>query len=40
MWNRKKLYKWTYLQNRNTDLDNRLKVMRGKGERNRMGVWD
>ena len=31
MWNLKKWYKWTYLQNRNTNLDNRLKVMKGRG---------
>ena len=34
MWNlKKKWYKWAYLQNRNgdTDVENRLKVMKGKG---------
>ena len=40
MWDLKKWYKWTYLQDRNTNLDNRLKVMKGKGERNRLEVWD
>ena len=31
MWNLKKGYKWTYLQNRNrvTDVENKLKVTRG-----------
>ena len=30
---KKKWYKWAYLQNRNgdTDVENRLKVMKGKG---------
>ena len=33
MWNRKKWYKLTYLQNKNklTDLENKLMVTRGKG---------
>ena len=32
MWNLKKWYKWTYLQNRNraTDVENKLLVTRGK----------
>ena len=32
MWNLKKWYKWTYLQNRNrvTDVENTLMVTRGK----------
>ena len=36
MWNLKKGYKWTYLQNRNrvTDVENTLTVIRGFG-----GVW-
>ena len=31
MWNLKKWYKWTYLQNRNrlTDVENKLMVIRG-----------
>ena len=34
MWNLKKWYKWTYLQNRNrvTDVKNKLTVNRGEGE--------
>ena len=33
MWNLKKWYKWTYLQNRNrlTDVENKLKVTKGEG---------
>ena len=33
MWDIKKGYKWTYLQNRNrvTDVENKLMVTRGKG---------
>ena len=32
MWNLKKWYKWTYLQNRNrvTDVENKLIVTRGR----------
>ena len=32
MWNIKKWYKWTYLQNRNrpTDIENKLKVTKGE----------
>ena len=32
MWNLKKCYKWTYLQNRNrlTDLENKLMVIKGE----------
>ena len=39
---KKKLYKWTYLQNRNrlTDLKNELLVTEGTGGRKRQGVWD
>ena len=34
MWNLKKWYKWTYLQNRDrvTDVENKLMVTGGKGE--------
>ena len=32
MWNLKKLYKWTYVQNRNrpTDIENKLMVTKGE----------
>ena len=38
MWNLKKWFKWTYLQNRNrpTDIENKLMVIKGE----RRGVWD
>ena len=39
----KKLYKWTYLQNRNrpTDTENKLMVTKGEsGRRDKLGVWD
>ena len=41
MWNLKKWYKWTYLQNRNrvTDVENKLTVT--KGERGGEGInWE
>ena len=33
MWNLKKWYKWTYLQNRNrlTDVENKLMIIKGEG---------
>ena len=39
MWNLKKWYKWTYLQNRNrlTDIENKLTVTKG---RDKLGVCD
>ena len=42
MWNLKKWYKWTYLQNRNRviDVENKLMVTRGEGERDKLGDWD
>ena len=43
MWNLKKWYKWTYLQNRNrlTDMENKLMVTKGeRGGRDKLGVWD
>ena len=44
MWNLKKWYKWTYLQNRNglTDLENKPMVTKGEkwGGRAKLGVWD
>ena len=43
MWNLKKWYKWTYLQNRNrlTDLENELIVTkRGRQGRDSEAVWD
>ena len=42
MWNVKKWYKWTYLQNRNrlTDIDNKLTLTRRERERHKLGVWD
>ena len=44
MWNLKKWYEWTYLQDRNrlTDIENKLmdtKGERGRG-RDKLGVWD
>ena len=43
MWNLKKWYKWTYLQNRNrlTDIENKLIVARGDSGsgRDKLGVW-
>ena len=43
MWNLKKCYKWTYLQNRNrvTDVENKLMVTRGEsgvGGRDKLGL--
>ena len=43
MWNLKKWYKWTYLQNRNrvTDVENKLMDIGGEGEgRDKVGDWD
>ena len=43
MWNLKKWYKWTYLQNRNrlTDLENELIVTkRGRQGRDSLEIWD
>ena len=43
MWNLKKWYKWTYLQNRNrvTNVENKLMVTRGEsGGRDKLEVWD
>ena len=43
MWNLKKRYKWTYLQNRNrlTDIENKLMVTEvERGGRNKLEVWD
>ena len=43
MWNLKKRYKWTYLQNRNrlADIENNYGYQRGKvGGRDKLGVWD
>ena len=41
MWNPKKWYKWTYLQNRHrnrpTDIENKL-LPKGKGRGNKLGV--
>ena len=43
MWNLKKWYKWTYLQNRNrlTDIGKKNKhgYQRGSGRRDKLGVW-
>ena len=33
-------HKWTYLQNRLTDIENSLMVPKGKGGRDKLGVWD
>ena len=43
MWNLKKWYKWTYLQNRNrvTDVENKPMVARGgRRGRDKLGDWD
>ena len=43
MWNLKKWYKWTYLQNRNRhiDIENKLMVTKGeRGGRDNLEVWD
>jgi len=42
MWNLKKWYKWTYLQNRNrlSDTENRLMVTKGEEEKGKFGSWD
>ena len=42
MWNLKKWYKWTYLQNRNTltDIENKLLVTKGEEEIDKSGIWD
>ena len=43
MWNLKKWYKCTYLQNRNTvtDVENKLMVTKGgRGGRDKLGDWD
>ena len=41
MWNLKKWYKWTYLQNRNrvTDIENKLMVTKREGG-DKLGDWD
>ena len=41
MWNLKKGYKWTYIQNRNrvTDVENKLMVTGGWGG-DKLGDWD
>ena len=42
MWNLKRWYKWTYLQNRNrlTVVENKLMVTKGEaGERDKLEVW-
>ena len=44
MWDLKKSYKWTYLQNRNrfTDIENKLVITKGQRDRGsgKLGVWD
>ena len=45
MWNLKKWYKWTYLQNRNRlrhkTKQNKLTVTKGERvERDKLGIWD
>ena len=41
MWNLKKGYKWTYLENRSriTDVENKLMVNRGKWGWDKLGDW-
>ena len=43
LWNLRKWYKSTYLQNRNklTDTGNKLRVTKGENEeRDKLGIWD
>ena len=44
MWNLRKWYKWTYLQNRNrlTDIESNLMVTKGEklGGGDKLGMWD
>ena len=40
MWNLKKWYKWTYLQNRNRLTDTENKLMATKGERGGGINWE
>ena len=44
LWNLKKWYKWTYLQNRNrlTDIENKVTVTKREmgGGRDKLEVWD
>ena len=42
MWNLKKWYKWTYLQNRNrvTDAENKLMDTKGEKRWDKLGDWD
>ena len=43
IWNLKKVYKWTYLQNRNrpTDIENKFMVTKSESMgRDKLGVWD
>ena len=43
MWNLKKVYNWTYLQNRSRPTDRESKFMVTKSEslgRDKLGVWD
>ena len=42
MWNLKKGYEWTYLQNRNIFIDvaDKLTVTKGEGVGDKLEVWD
>ena len=42
MWNLKKRYELTYLQNRNrpTDIENKPMVTKGGKWKDKLGVWD
>ena len=42
MWNLKKLYKWTYLQNRNrlTDIENKTYDFQRDKEQDKFGIWN
>ena len=40
IWNLKKWYKWTYLQNRPTDIGNELMVTEEEVGRDKYGVWN
>ena len=40
MWNLKKWYKCTYLQNRNRNLENKCTINKRVREKDKLGVWD
>ena len=41
MWNLEEWYRWSYLQNRNTEIENKhMDTKEGKGEWDELGDWD